>query len=84
MLAGASKTNVMQVMILFHQSKNRAKASQDHAKASQDQVRVAYKLVLETEKENDAVQKEVQDLQRVMEPKRARTHDDTVHDDDED
>jgi hypothetical protein len=36
--------------------------SQDRAKASQDQVKVAKKVDLETEKDNDAAQKEVQEL----------------------
>jgi hypothetical protein len=35
------------------------------------------------EKDNDDVQKEVQELQRVMEPKRPRTHVDTTDDDEE-
>ena len=35
------------------------------------------------EKDNDAAQKEVQELQRVMEPKRARTHAATADDDEE-
>ncbi len=35
------------------------------------------------EKDNDAAQKEVQELQRVMEPKRARTHPATADDDEE-
>ena len=69
--------------MLFQQAKNRAKAAQDHAKAAQDQARVAYKLALEAEKENDAAQKKVQELQRVMEPKRARTQSATVDDDEE-
>ena len=75
--------SVMQTMMLFQEGKKRAQAAQDHAKASQDQVRVTYKLALEAEKENDAAQKEVQDLQRVMEPKRPRTQSATADDDEE-
>ena len=40
-------------------------------------------VALQTEKDNDAPQKEVQELQRVMEPKRVRTHADTADDDEE-
>ena len=75
--------NVMQVMMLFQQTKNRAKAAQDHAKAAQDQAKVANKVALQAEKDNDVAQKEVQQLQRVMEPKRARTHAATADDDEE-
>ena len=70
-------------MMLLQQARFRAKAAQDHAKAAQDQTRVAYKVALEVEKENDAAQKEVQELQRVMEPKRARTESATADDDEE-
>ena len=38
---------------------------------------------MKAEKENDAAQKEVQELQRVMEPKRARTQSATADDDEE-
>ncbi len=37
-------------------------AAQDRAKAAQDQVKVVKKVALETEKDNDAAQKEVQEL----------------------
>ncbi len=67
----------------FGQAKNRAKASQDHAKDSQDQAKVANKVALKAEKDNDAAQKVVLDLQRVMEPKRPRTHAVTTDDDEE-
>ena len=73
----------MQTMMLFHQAKKRAQAAQDRAKAAQDQVKDAKKVVLETEKDNDAAQKEVQELQRVIEPKRARTQSATADDDEE-
>ncbi len=52
--------------MLFHQAQHRAKAAQDHAKAAQDQAKVHNKLALQAEKDNDAVQKELQDLKRVM------------------
>jgi hypothetical protein len=38
--AASDAPNVMQSMILFRESKNRAKASQDRAKASQDKAKV--------------------------------------------
>ncbi len=53
--------------------------SQTHAKVAQDQAKATKKVALKTEKDNDAAQKEVQDLQRVMEPKRARTNATTVN-----
>ena len=46
-------------------------------------LRLQIKDDLETEKEKDATQKEVEDLQRVLEPKRARTHPVTADDDEE-
>ena len=69
--------------MLFQQAQHRAKAAQDHAKAAQDQAKVANKVALQAEKDNDAAQKEVQELQRVMEPKRARTLPATADDDEE-
>ena len=69
--------------MLFQQAKNRAKATQDCAKAAQDEAKVANKVALQAEKDNDAAQKEVQDLQRVMEPKRPRTQSATADDDEE-
>jgi hypothetical protein len=72
----AHTPNVMQVMMLFQQV-------QHHAKSAQDQAQVANKVALETEKENDAPQKEVPGLPRVMEPKRARTHVTTANDHEE-
>jgi len=74
---------VLQAMMLFQQAQHRAKAAQDHAKAAQDQAKVANKVALQAEKDNDAAQKELQELQRVMEPKRARTHAATADDDEE-
>jgi hypothetical protein len=53
------------------------------AKAAQNQAKTAKKVALETEKDNDAAQKEFQDLQRVMEPKRARTNATTGNDHEE-
>jgi hypothetical protein len=73
----------MQVMILFQKAQHRAKATQDRVKTAQDQAKVTNKLVLQTEKDNEAAQKDVQELQRVMEPKRVRTHAITVDDDEE-
>ena len=46
-------------------------------------MKVANKVALEAEKDNDAAQKELQELQRMMEPKRARTHAVTTDDDEE-
>jgi len=66
--------HVLQAMMLFQQAKKNAQAAQDRAKAAQDQVKAAKKVALEAEKDNDAAQKELQELQRVMEPKRARTN----------
>jgi hypothetical protein len=81
--SAADAPNVMQAMMLFQQAKNRAKATQDRAKAAQDEAKVANKVALQEEKDNDDAQKEVQELQRVMEPKRARTHPATADDDEE-
>ena len=77
------KPNVMQVMMLFQQAQHRAKAEQDHAKVAQDQVKVANKVALQAVKDNNAAQKELQELQRVMEPKRARKESATADDDEE-
>ena len=46
-------------------------------------MKAAKKVALEAEKDNDAAQKEVQELQRVMEPKRARTNATTANDHEE-
>ena len=46
-------------------------------------MKAAKKVALEAEKDNDAAQKEVQELQRVMEPKRARTNSTTPNDHEE-
>jgi hypothetical protein len=75
--------NVMQTMMMFQQVKHRAKTAQDRAKSTQVQTKVTNKVALETEKENDTAQKEVQELQRVMEPKKVRTHSATADDDEE-
>jgi hypothetical protein len=75
--------NVLQAMMLFQQAKKNAQATQDRTKAAQDQVKATKKVALESEKDNDAAQKELQELQRVMEPKRARTNATTVNDHEE-
>jgi hypothetical protein len=75
--------SVLEAMMLFQQVKKRAQAAQDRAKAAQDQVKAAKKVALEAEKDNDTAQKEVQELQRVMEPKRARTNATTANDHEE-
>ena len=62
--------------------KDRTK-TKDHTKTEQDEVQVVNNVVLHEEKENDVVQKEVQELQRVMEPKRDRTNATTVNDHEE-
>ncbi len=69
--------------MLFQQAKKHAQASQDRTKASQDQVKASKKVALEEEKDNYAAQKELQELQRVMEPKRARTNATTADDHEE-
>ncbi len=69
--------------MLLQQTQHRAKAAQDHSKASQDQAKVSNKVALQVEKDNDDAQKELQELQRVMEPKRSRTHTVTADDDEE-
>ncbi len=69
--------------MLFQQAKKRAQAAQDRAKAAQDQEKASKKVALEAEKDNDTAQKEVQELQRVMEPKRARTNATTGNDHEE-
>ncbi len=69
--------------MLFQQAKKYAQAAQDRAKAGQDQVKAVKKVALEEEKDNDAGQKELQELQRVMEPKRARTNATTANDHEE-
>jgi multidrug efflux pump subunit AcrA (membrane-fusion protein) len=71
---------VLEAMMLFQQAKKHAQAAQDRAKAAQDQVKAAKKVALEAEKDNDAAQKELQELQRVMEPKRPRTNATTAND----
>jgi hypothetical protein len=52
-------------------------------KDAQDQTNVANMVALGAEKDNDDAQKEVQELQRVMEPKRPRTHTTAADDDEE-
>jgi hypothetical protein len=81
--AAAHTPNVLQAMMLFQQAQHRAKTAQDHSKASQDHEKVVHQVALQAEKDNDAAQKELQELQRVMEPKRARTHAATADDDEE-
>jgi hypothetical protein len=46
-------------------------------------VKATNKVALEAEKKNDTSQKEVRELQLVLEPKRTRTHDVTTHDDED-
>jgi hypothetical protein len=75
--------SVLEAMMLLQQVKKRAQAAQDRAKAAQDQVKAVKKVALEAEKDNDAAQKEVQELQRVMEPKRTRTNATTANDHEE-
>ena len=81
--AAAHAPDVMQAMMLFQQAKKRAEAAQDRAKAAQDQAKASKKVALEAEKDNDAAQTEVQELQRQMEPKRARTNATTANDHEE-
>jgi hypothetical protein len=82
--AGAVHTpSVMEAMMLFQQAKKHAQATQDRAKALQDHVKSVKKVALDAEKDNDAAQKELQELQRVMEPKRARTNATTADDHEE-
>jgi hypothetical protein len=78
--AAVHSPNVLEAMMLFQQAKKHAQSAQDRAKAAQDQVKAAKKVALEAEKDNDAAQKELQELQRVMEPKRPRTNATTVND----
>jgi len=54
--------NVLQTMMQFHQANTRAKN--------------ANKIFLETEKEQDADEKTVEELKRQIQPKRPHTHDD--------
>jgi hypothetical protein len=70
--AAVHTPSVLEAMMLFQQAQKHAHTAQDRAKDSQDQVKPAKKVALESEKDNDAAQKELQELQRVMEPKRAR------------
>ena len=81
--AAADSPNVTQSMMLLQQGRFCAKDAQDRAKDAEDQVKADNKIVLEAEKDNDAVQKEVEELQRLMEPKRARTHAVAANDDEE-
>ena len=69
-----TKPDAMQVMMRLSADKNRAKVSQDRAKNTNNDV-------LKVEQENDAAEKAVQELQRVLEPMRARTHAVSAHDD---
>ncbi len=77
--------SVIQVMMLFQKAKrlakHRAKAAEDRAKDSQEQAKSSNNHTLQSEKDNDVDQKEVQELQRVMEPKRVRTQSATTDDD---
>ncbi len=71
-----TKPDAMQAMI-------RLSVAQNRAKAAQDRENTANQVPLEAEKENDAAQKEAQELQRVMEPKRDRTNATTANDHEE-
>jgi hypothetical protein len=68
------KPDAMQTMMRPSAAKNRAKAAQDRAKATNNDA-------LQAEQEKDAAEKEVQELQRVLEPTRARKHAASAHDD---
>ena len=68
-----TKPDAMQAMMRLSAAKNRAKAAQDRANAANNDA-------LQAEQGKDAAEKEVQELQRVLEPKRARTHA-SAHDD---
>ena len=78
--ASTNVPDVIQTMMVFHQAKNRVK-SRRSVKSAQDHVKVANKDTLEVEKEKDTVRKEVEDVQRVLEAMRTRTHPATVDDD---
>ena len=69
-----TRPDAMQAMMRLSAAKNRAKAAQDRAKAANNDA-------LQAEQEKDVAEKEVQELQRVLEPKRARTHAASAHDD---
>ena len=59
------------------------KITQDRAKTAQHEAKVVNQVALQAEKENNTAQKEVQELQRVMEPTRARTNATTANDHEE-
>ena len=67
--------------MVLTQVKNRPKTEKDLAKVSEDLTNTVNKVALETEKEKDSDKKEVQEIQRVLEPKRSRTHPPTFDDD---
>jgi hypothetical protein len=71
-----TKPDAIKAMMRLSAAKNRAKTVQDRSNADNQ-------VALQSEKENDAAQKEVQELQRVMEPKRARTNATTANDHEE-
>jgi hypothetical protein len=79
--AAVHTPSVLEAMMLFQEAKKHAQAAQDRAKAAQDQA--SKKVALEVEKDNDTAQKELQHLQRVMEPKRARINATTADDHEE-
>ena len=81
--AAVHTPDVMQTIMLLQQARFRAQGAEDRAKASQDQAKTTKKVVLEAEKDNDTPQKGLQELQRVMEPKRARTNATTANDHEE-
>ena len=76
--ASTDVPDVIQTMMVLHQAKNRVK-SRRSVKSAQDHVKVANKDTLEVEKEK--VRKEVEEVQRVLEAMRTRTHPATVDDD---
>ncbi len=81
----ADTPNVIQDMMLFQEVKDREKATQDHTNECKN---LAKKKSRQQGcsgggEGNDTVQKEVEELQRVMEPKRTRRYVTTVHDDED-
>jgi hypothetical protein len=68
---------VIQVKKMLQEAKNPAKDSQVDAKVSN-------KETLESEKDKDTTDKEVEEFQRVLEPNRSRTHVDTTTTTDDD
>jgi hypothetical protein len=61
----ADTPRVLEAMMLFQQAKKHEQGTQDRAKAALDQMKASKKVALETEKDNDPAQKELQELQWV-------------------